>query len=120
MFFFKLTFLKNYQYFTFKLTCNLFYGSFLYKSTTQTIIHEIPTVRGRFNRKIYYFQLQHSVHHLKLIARIFIGSPTWLLISLRLILQKYNSLLSSFGKIEIPINFAINGKYFTYVKITKH
>ena len=57
-------------------------------------------------------------HHLKLIASIFTDSQTWLLLLSKFILQKYNSLLS-FCRTEIPIRFAINGKYYTYVTITK-
>ena len=50
----------------------------------------------------------------------FTDSLTWLSISSRLFLQKCNSLLSCFCKIKIPMTFAINKKYYTYVTITEH
>ena len=52
-----------------------------------------------------------------IIASIFTDSLTWLSIVSWLFKRKYNSLLTCFCKIEIPIKFAINGIYYTYVTI---
>ena len=41
------------------------------------------------------------------------------LILSRLLSRKYNSRLSCFCKTEIPMKFAINGKYYTYVTVTE-
>ena len=56
-------------------------------------------------------------HRLKLIASIFTYSLT--LILSRFLSRKYNLILSYFCKTEIPMKFAINGKYYTYVTIAK-
>ena len=64
--------------------------------------------------------------YLKVIASIFtdllqfLDSLTRLSILPRLFVCKYNSLLSRFCKIEIPIKFAFNEKCYTYVTIIEH
>ena len=64
-----------------------------------------------------YITLDRGILSLfKIIASIFTHLLTWLSILSRLCYRKYNSLLSCFCKIEIPMKFAINKKY-TFITI---
>ena len=76
-------------------------------------------LRGRLIKAIYVIFNRGIRHRLKVIAKIFTHSLTWLSILRRLFSRKYNSLWSCFCKIEIMINFAFNEKYYTYAKITE-
>ena len=55
-------------------------------------------------------------HRLKLFAKIYTFANLALILS-RFFSRKYNSRLSCFCKTEIPMKFAINRKYYTYVTI---